>query len=181
MNETLNSVEEFMEVPNHLYLAGRRGQRTQSISSAQDMFVPDKIVVGEGGRLIPHPKEPLEVVRDKLVMIDGTERVSPMPAHLTANEYIPEPKKAKKRVHPVLFESQESLNAAESITNLNNSLAVDLDPLRELKNVRRHLGRLATRVLELEDENQRRAIREYGLWTFVTGGFIILAFLIGKK
>ncbi|CAD5229390.1 unnamed protein product [Bursaphelenchus okinawaensis] len=171
-----------MEVPSHLYLGNRKkGQRTQSIGSAQDMLVPDKIVVGEGGRLMAHTKDPLEVVKDKLVVADSTERVSPMPDRLTANEYPPQTKRAYKRAYPVVFESQESLHAAESITNLNNSLAVDMDPLRELKNVRRHLGRLATRVLELEDENQRRTVREYGLWSFVTAGFIILAFMIRKK
>lgn len=67
------------------------------------------------------------------------------------------------------------------MTALNSSLAVDVDPIRELKNVRRQMGRLATRVLELEDENARRTNREYGLWAFFTGGLAVLTFLLFKR
>lgn len=58
---------------------------------------------------------------------------------------------------------------------------MELDPLRELKSVRRQLGRLATRVLELEDDSHRRATREYGLWTLLVGSLACLAYALQKK
>jgi hypothetical protein len=68
-----------------------------------------------------------------------------------------------------------------SLQSLNNSLAVEADPLRELKNVRRQLGRLATRVLELEDDNSRRATREYSLMAALICGLGLFAFFQLKR
>ncbi|KHN75265.1 hypothetical protein Tcan_18560 [Toxocara canis] len=44
------------------------------------------------------------------------------------------------------------------------SIAVEENPLRELKKMRRQLGRLSTRLYQLEDENERRKSRESLLW-----------------
>lgn len=49
---------------------------------------------------------------------------------------------------------------------------VEENPLRELKVMRRQLGRLATRVGELEDENARRSTRE--MLYVVIGAVLVL-------
>lgn len=43
------------------------------------------------------------------------------------------------------------------------------------------MGRLATRVLELEDENNRRVARETGLWAAFASSMALLAFLLFKR
>uniref|UniRef100_A0A915CPN7 60S ribosomal protein L37 n=1 Tax=Ditylenchus dipsaci TaxID=166011 RepID=A0A915CPN7_9BILA len=56
-----------------------------------------------------------------------------------------------------------------------NSVAVDENPLREIKNIRRQLGRLSTRVMELEDENIRRHSRDRGFWFSLGIGGVLIA------
>ncbi|VDK36556.1 unnamed protein product [Gongylonema pulchrum] len=62
---------------------------------------------------------------------------------------------------------------------LSTSAAVDEDPLRELKLMRRQLGRLSTRLYQLEDEFERRKTKDSLLWAYaftVTGLFLYLFF-----
>ncbi|KAI6173692.1 Mitochondrial fission factor [Aphelenchoides besseyi] len=176
---------EQMTIPDHVYIDGRRRtisspyarttNRNQRLSFTE-MQVPDKITVGENGQLIAHPSQPNDVLRDRIVP-PKNEPVSLVPNTLTANQFPSDGLPANIQQN----RQDASLQNAESTNNLNSSLAVETDPIRELKNVRRQLGRLATRVLELEDENQRRSTREYGLWSFLAGGVILLAFLFGRR
>ncbi|KAI6191884.1 Mitochondrial fission factor [Aphelenchoides bicaudatus] len=183
-----------MEVPDHLYYAGRQNAgRSDSFSKrsknernslVDEMFVPDKITVGAGNVLIPHHHQPNDILRDKPNLTSNSQ-VTLMPTKLTANEFPLQDTKQDKQIAEEAkkrADSQDSLlKNADSMNGLNNSLAVDIDPIRELKSVRRAMGRLATRVLELEDENNRRQTREYGLWAIFTGSLAFLAFIIFKK
>ncbi len=49
------------------------------------------------------------------------------------------------------------------------------NPLRELKIMRRALGRTNTRLLELEDDSRRRNGREMWLWIGLLGLFVLEA------
>jgi hypothetical protein len=47
--------------------------------------------------------------------------------------------------------------------------------------MRRQMGRLATRVLELEDENSKRVARETGLWIIMSSMTAFIAYLIFRR
>ncbi|KAI6195559.1 Mitochondrial fission factor [Aphelenchoides fujianensis] len=162
--------------PPDLLTLGRTADCEAAQLQRESMTVPDKITVSEDGRLIAHPAQPNEVLRDK-VGPPVNNRVSTVPNTLTANHYASDGKPANSAAK----EQQRPDSALEASNQMNSSLAVEADPIRELKNVRRQLGRLATRVLELEDENQRRSTREYGLWAVLAGSVALLAFLFGKR
>ncbi|ULU10043.1 hypothetical protein L3Y34_014408 [Caenorhabditis briggsae] len=51
----------------------------------------------------------------------------------------------------------------------DNSMVVDEDPLRELKMLRRQMGKISARVFELEETNERRRMREQGLFVALLG------------
>lgn len=114
-----------MDVPEHIYIHGRdQRDARRSVSQPTDMVVPEKIVVGRGGQLLPHRPQPVEVFRDKPVVVDASvsrrqareglqDRLSPVPMKLTANEYPAEVRKPLAHRHQPVFESQDSLNRAE--------------------------------------------------------------------
>lgn len=61
------------------------------------------------------------------------------------------------------------------------SIAVEENPLRELKKMRKQLGRLSTRLYQLEDENERRKTRESFLWlSLVTTAGLLFAILFKR-
>ncbi|TKR72334.1 hypothetical protein L596_019802 [Steinernema carpocapsae] len=62
------------------------------------------------------------------------------------------------------------------------SIAIDENLIQELKNMRRQLGRLSTRVYQLEDENERRKNREYGFFvTMLLSIGVLVGSLVFKK
>lgn len=48
--------------------------------------------------------------------------------------------------------------------------------------MRRRLGKISTRLIELEEENAKRQTREIGIWTILAGALVALASLfINRK
>ncbi|KAH7728243.1 hypothetical protein AAVH_04487 [Aphelenchoides avenae] len=127
------------------------------------MRVPERITVvgGEGHRV--GPSQPMEILSDKLNPPIPTESSVAVPEIITANElpYPPYPE-GEPRPHYSAQKEEDS----------QSSIMVDENPLRELKVMRRQLGRLATRVGELEDENARRSTRE--MFYVVIGAVIVI-------
>lgn len=44
--------------------------------------------------------------------------------------------------------------------------------------MRRQLGRLSTKIIELEEESERRQNRELGIWTLLSGTIGVVLFLL---
>lgn len=58
---------------------------------------------------------------------------------------------------------------------------IDENPLRELKVMKRQIGRLTIKIMELEEEKDRRNLREYGIWTLLSGTIAAVLVLLFKK
>ncbi|CAB3408379.1 unnamed protein product [Caenorhabditis bovis] len=56
--------------------------------------------------------------------------------------------------------SEEEIRRHVDTARTDNSIVVDEDPLRELKMLRRQMGRINARVYELEEQNEKRRSRE---------------------
>uniref|UniRef100_A0A8R1E0H2 Mitochondrial fission factor n=1 Tax=Caenorhabditis japonica TaxID=281687 RepID=A0A8R1E0H2_CAEJA len=63
----------------------------------------------------------------------------------------------------------------------DNSIVVDEDPLRELKLLRRQMGKISARVFELEEHNEKRRQRENGLFLALLGVAITAFWAIFKR
>uniref|UniRef100_A0A1I7U5X8 Cse1 n=1 Tax=Caenorhabditis tropicalis TaxID=1561998 RepID=A0A1I7U5X8_9PELO len=63
----------------------------------------------------------------------------------------------------------------------DNSMVVDEDPLRELKMLRRRMGRISARVFELEENNERRRYSEHALFVALLCGAITAVWWNFKK
>ncbi|KAI1724464.1 mitochondrial and peroxisomal fission factor mff domain-containing protein [Ditylenchus destructor] len=130
------------------------------------MEVPDHIYIAGGRPSISTVQPPSMIVPEKIVVASdsigqsiATDRTSP----ISANQYESPVRPRSKRRLSHEYSSQASV-------------AVDENPLRELKNIRRQLARLSTRVLELEDENNGRKTRETWFGTTVIGAIIAAIF-----
>uniref|UniRef100_A0A1I7YGY7 Mitochondrial fission factor n=1 Tax=Steinernema glaseri TaxID=37863 RepID=A0A1I7YGY7_9BILA len=165
-----------MEVPEHIFVPGDSRHRMGFINpskmdgsngfTADLMKVPERILVGGGDTHVGMDGEPQEVLLDHLSDGANPQGLANPPSQLTLNHYpdvvrYPDVVATPRELH------DESMSAG--------SLAIDENPLRELKLMRRQLGRLSTRVYQLEDENERRKNREYGFFVSVllaVGAFV---------
>lgn len=169
-----------MHVPNHISVIGEGGQvpslnMGDAVNVAQQMNVPDRILLAGGNRVRADRAPPTEVMADRLIADYPTEELASPPSTITLDKAtypdIPE------EVHPSTPYSQvqdESMSLG--------SIAIEENPLQEMKNMRRQIGRLSTRILNLEDDFERRKNREMFLWFLIiaeTAG--ILAALVFKK
>ena len=84
-------------------------------------------------------------------------------------------------IHDLQKEQMEDGGGRSDSHASDNSIAVDENPLRELKIMRRQLARLATRMTVLEEANARRGTREAGLWLTTLGTIIAAAFFVLRK
>ncbi|KAI1716296.1 mitochondrial and peroxisomal fission factor mff domain-containing protein [Ditylenchus destructor] len=131
------------------------------------MEVPDHIYIDGVKPSISTVQPPSMIVPEKIVVASdsisqsiATDRTS----SVSANQYESPVRPCSKRRLSHEYTSQASV-------------AVDENPLREIKNIRRQLARLSTRVMELEDENNGRKNRDTWIGTIgVIGGIIYAIF-----
>ncbi|KAE9550171.1 hypothetical protein FO519_006611 [Halicephalobus sp. NKZ332] len=147
-----------MEVPEHIYVNGRNPGRNSAEFLAKEaamiergMRMPDQIVY-EGNRASRG---------DDVYDVNNQMRV---PETLTIHD----------------LQMEDTVGRSDSHAS-DNSIAVDENPLRELKIMRRQLARLATRMTVMEEANARRGTRETGLWLTTFGAIIAAAFFLLRK
>ncbi|CAP33325.1 Protein CBR-MFF-2 [Caenorhabditis briggsae] len=150
-----------MFVPEHITATGdemqghsgggpnRRGNRQ---SLVEQMEVPDRITV-TGGDSYGRITEDYRNGMDKLPTETG-HYLNDVPEVLTVAD----------TQYPV-EDSRRQIDTART----DNSMVVDEDPLRELKMLRRQMGKISARVFELEETNERRRMREQGLFVALLG------------
>ncbi|MCP9257792.1 BMA-MFF-2 [Dirofilaria immitis] len=145
-----------MHVPQHITVSGAtdqeypRQQRLDNIPDkyAYQMNVPERILVAGGDETRGDRAPPSEVMLDRMaVLYPNPEFVNP-PSVLTLD----------KGPCPEIAGDTPSPKNSPPLQELSSSLAVEENPLRELKLMRRQLGRLSTRLYQLEDDFERRKL-----------------------
>uniref|UniRef100_A0A7E4ZTM9 Mitochondrial fission factor n=1 Tax=Panagrellus redivivus TaxID=6233 RepID=A0A7E4ZTM9_PANRE len=168
-----------MEVPEHIYVnggnsGGRHRAKHNSFSGSgindgvavrEDMRVPDRIVLGGGDTHYASRQAPTEVMADQVSSLPKLNH-GEVPAVITAND---------------LYQHEATNTYRSNAAMSDTSIAIDENPLRELKLMRRQLGRLSTRVMQLEDENGRRNTRETSLWITLIGSIAVIVTLLTRK
>uniref|UniRef100_A0A914HHX6 Mitochondrial fission factor n=1 Tax=Globodera rostochiensis TaxID=31243 RepID=A0A914HHX6_GLORO len=128
-----------MEVPDHIYVDGIPRQPVKP-EMMPEMVVPSRITVAGGDSTVASKAQPVEVLRERQSLLHSSDSenisMNGTPQMLTANELPQE---------DVTFAVQK---------NEPTSIAVDKDPLNELKVMRRRLNRLANRVTHLEVQSE---------------------------
>ncbi|KAL3989865.1 Mitochondrial and peroxisomal fission factor Mff family protein [Acanthocheilonema viteae] len=164
-----------MHVPQHITVAGDADQEhtRQHFSNADkyayQMNVPERILVTGGNETRADRAPPSEVILDRMALFYPTAQLATPPRTLTLD----------KGPCPEIAGDTPSPKDTPPLQELSSSLAVEQNPLRELKLMRRQLGRLSTRLYQLEDDFERRKTKESLLWTCVlsiTGLFLYLFF-----
>ncbi|EJW85067.1 hypothetical protein WUBG_04022 [Wuchereria bancrofti] len=167
-----------MHVPQHITVAGDteqqnyKKQRQTNIEGdkyAYQMNVPERILVAGGNETRADRAPPSEVMLDRMAILYPTTELASPPSILTLDN----------APCPEIVGDAPSPKDSPPLQDLSSSLAVEQNPLRELKLMRRQLGRLSTRLYQLEDDFERRKTKESLLWTYVfsiTGLFLYLFF-----
>uniref|UniRef100_A0A914DSG8 Mitochondrial fission factor n=1 Tax=Acrobeloides nanus TaxID=290746 RepID=A0A914DSG8_9BILA len=107
------------------------------------MRVPDRIIIGGGNQHVAGSIEPIEVLQDRILSSSTHDEGIHVPQVLTANDYPYE--KANNR---------KSQASPEIISQA--SIAIDENPLRELKKMRRLVAGLSNQLQNLEKEQNNR-------------------------
>lgn len=166
-----NSTRNKMFVPEHLTVTGEELQynggsdrSTARQSLAEKMVVPDRITVAavNGYRS-----------ENDYTKASGDHRSSYL-SNITNHMEVPSTLTVDKLRPEEITRAQKEDNAHLNVST-DNSSAVDEDPIRELKSMRRQLGRLASRVQVLEQEvvENSKIQKSYFVVTFGA----VLAFL----
>nr|CAD2163679.1 unnamed protein product [Meloidogyne enterolobii] len=138
-----------MEVPDHIYVAGVERKPGQKDIRPQ-MVVPSRITVEGGDKTAAAKAQPTEVIRERQAMMSNASEdlivsVNGIPPTLTANEL------------PTGDFQRTPVNIALSCDTGNpTSIAVEKNPLEEIKQLRRRINILIRKVDGLEMD-----IREY--------------------
>ncbi|ETN82534.1 hypothetical protein NECAME_07920 [Necator americanus] len=109
----------------------------------QMMNVPDRIVLTGGDGYKGYEAEPLDVMNDHITQV-GENDLKDLPNKITMRE------------SPYLDRG----DPADEPVRSENSIAIEENPLQELKLMRRQIGRISTRLYQLEDEIEQRRFRD---------------------
>uniref|UniRef100_A0A0R3RU42 Mitochondrial fission factor n=1 Tax=Elaeophora elaphi TaxID=1147741 RepID=A0A0R3RU42_9BILA len=167
-----------MHVPQHITIAGTTDQdhARQHLTNASDkyayqMSVPERILVAGGNETCADRAPPSEVMFDRMAVLYPTAQLATPPSTLTLD----------KAPCPEIADDAPLPKDSPPSQDLSSSLAVEENPLRELKLMRRQLGRLSTRLYQLEDDFERRKTKESFLWTYMFSITGLLLYLFFKK
>ncbi|CAI5438464.1 unnamed protein product [Caenorhabditis angaria] len=151
-----------MYVPEHITATGdelrynnsnsNNKRATARLSLIEQMEVPDRITITGGdsyGRITE------DYQRGARFPTEYNEALKDVPNILTVAD----------TTYPEIQDNQGRTETART----DNSMVVDEDPLRELKTLRRQMGRLNARVFYLEDQNEKRKNRENMLFLAFLG------------
>ncbi|PIO71373.1 hypothetical protein TELCIR_06728 [Teladorsagia circumcincta] len=126
------------------------------------MNVPDRIVLTGGNSYQGFASQPTDFMEDP--SLSSTENcLLNVPPSITLAD-IPAP------------DSGDEYNAGDESARCDSSMAVEENPIRELKIMRRQIGGLSSRLYQLEDEVQKYRSKEKLLLTTIFG--ITTAFLL---
>ncbi|KAF1769500.1 hypothetical protein GCK72_001317 [Caenorhabditis remanei] len=160
-----------MFVPEHITATGDEmhghsgpSRRNNRQSLVEQMEVPDRITV-TGGDSYGRITEDYRNGMDKLPTENG-HYLNDVPDVLTVAD----------TQYPV-EDARRQIDTART----DNSMVVDEDPLRELKMLRRQMGRINARVFELEENNERRKHREQAFFVALLGVAITAIWSIFKR
>jgi len=156
-----------MKVPEHIHLV-EGAKQMKANETKPVMVVPNRITVGG-----ENEAQPVEVLTNRLDYYAAIDKsaINGIPQILTANELPVED-----------LVEQNASNSQNLEYSTISSIAVEEDPLRELKNVRRQVTRLTVRISELEKENKRKEAKEKKLIIANCLAFIALfAFILKYK
>ncbi|CAJ0583659.1 unnamed protein product, partial [Mesorhabditis spiculigera] len=154
-----------MKVPQHIGVMGDTQQHEKLYAKEKivgSMNVPERLMVDGNNSVRGTSAPPREVIMDKLPdVVKRSSMQFELPEQLTL------------RISPfpdVIEPKTEDPNTAASN-------AIDDNPLKELKLMRRQLTRLSTRMYELEEEGEKRRTRETLHWLFSITGVVALLLL----
>uniref|UniRef100_A0A915PEY6 Mitochondrial fission factor n=1 Tax=Setaria digitata TaxID=48799 RepID=A0A915PEY6_9BILA len=163
-----------MHVPQHITVAGSTDQEytkhrltNMADKYAYQMNVPERILVAGGDEIRGDRAPPSEVMLDRMAALYPTPELASPPGILTLDK------------GPCPEISGDSPHPKDSPPLQEMSSSIEENPLHELKLMKRQLGRLSTRLYQLEDDFERRKTKESLLWTYVfsiTGLFLYLFF-----
>ncbi|GMT32325.1 hypothetical protein PFISCL1PPCAC_23622, partial [Pristionchus fissidentatus] len=155
-------------VPSSYDEAGRAWAEREMIASM--MSVPDRIVVAGGDTQTNRRSTPQEMVLDQMLnqMKSDDTTLKDLPLNITLNEEPSYP----DVVEPV-NRHEESMSQA--------SIAIDDNPLQELKLMRRQLTKVCTRLYDLEDDLERRNRREFIFGTSIVGLAAMVLLLMMRR
>ncbi|VDK79823.1 unnamed protein product [Litomosoides sigmodontis] len=170
----VRSIVHKMHVPQHITITGDTDREPrQRLNSTHDKYayqmnVPERILVTGGNETRADRAPPSEVMLDRMPVLCPTAQLTTPPSILTLDKA------------PCLEVAGDAPSPRDSppLQELS-SLAVEENPVRELKLMRRQLGRMSTRLYQLEDDFERRRTKESLLWTYmfsITGLFLYLFF-----
>lgn len=150
-----------MIVPEHISVTGEAlrnpafehdQQHPQRERLMRMMNVPDRIVLRGGDSYEGFEAEPLELMDDRASRVKEND-LQDLPNTITLAE------------NPYLDREEANDEPVRS----ENSIAIEENPLKELKLMRRQIGRLSNRLYQLEDEVEQRRFREKISFTAIIG------------
>ncbi|VDK17514.1 unnamed protein product [Anisakis simplex] len=189
-----------MHVPHHITVMGAesngefnhlsRYQYDNNIDLASKMNVPDRILVAGGDSTRADRAPPTEVMADRFQPGYAIPELETPPETLTLDkanypdipdEESPNMNNSQPQVSGNFYVEYFQFVAVKDESMSAASIAVDENPLGELKKMRRQMGRISTRLLQLEDENERRKSRESLIWlSLITTAGLILTMIFQR-
>ncbi|KJH45260.1 hypothetical protein DICVIV_08714 [Dictyocaulus viviparus] len=142
-----------MIVPEHISVRGEPlenvGIDDQNVSAhdrlSKIMNVPDRIVLTGNNTYKGFVADPPELMHNS-VAGKYESNIQDLPSTITLEN------------NPYLDRSEPADEPVQS----ENSIAVEENPLQELKLMRRQIGRISTRLFQLEDDLEKHRFREKG-------------------
>ncbi|KAJ1346890.1 hypothetical protein KIN20_001814 [Parelaphostrongylus tenuis] len=162
----------YMIVPEHISVAGGPVRATEYKDEnvvrrerlIQSMNVPDRIVLTGGNSYKGFEAEPIELIHDH-VAPERKSNIQDLPNVITLADV------------PYLDRGEPHEERAQS----ENSIAIEENPLQELKLMRRQLGRISSRLFELEAEVEKHRKREKISFSAILGIAIVLLMAMLRK
>lgn len=152
-----------MQVPDHISVTGQALRIDRNFEphvmeqerAVKLMNVPDRIVLTGGNGYKGFASHPSDFMDERSPSVNENYLLD-LPSSLTLAEC------------PVLENGYERLENDES-ARCESSMAIDENPMRELKIMRRQLGGLSSRLYQLEDELGRHRSKEKLFMTTIFG------------
>ncbi|GMR32698.1 hypothetical protein PMAYCL1PPCAC_02893 [Pristionchus mayeri] len=175
------SLLQRMHVPQHISVtggatvpstydeAGRAWAEREMIANM--MSVPDRIVVAGGDTHTSRRSTPKEMILDQMLneIKSDDAGLKDLPLNITLDKEQPS---YPDVVEPV-NRHEESMSQA--------SIAIDDNPLQELKLMRRQLTKVCTRLYELEEDLEKRRNRDFFFGSGMLGLTAMVLFLLLRR
>ncbi|KAK6061174.1 hypothetical protein COOONC_01165 [Cooperia oncophora] len=159
-----------MHVPEHISVTGQPLSISRALEqgitdherAVQLMNVPDRIVLTGGNSYKGFTSQPTDLMENQSLSSSESCLLN-VPPSITLHD-IPAP------------DLGDEANMPDESARCDSSMAIDENPIRELKIMRRQIGGLSSRLYQLEDELHKYRSKEKLLLTTIFG--IATAFLL---